>query len=120
MDKQKVEERWKLILEKLNEILETEGVDWNNYSVHLNHYGEAYVLEDLDGVESYGPIGTVDIESNGKKVTVSFLFTIANGKALYMNEINDYILNLLESERYEGWLGPKTPVLTDEKDSLWE
>ena len=113
MEKQKVEERWKLILEKVNEILEDKGVDWKNYSIHTNYVGKAYVLENIDGVESFGPIGTVDIISNDKKVTVGFLFTVANGKAIFMNQIDGHILNLLESERYRTGLGRRTLILSD-------
>ena len=94
MDKQQIEDNWKLILEKLNEkMAETDGIDWSNYTVGSCHFNKAHVLDEIDGVESFGALGNVDLKSNGKDITITFMITIANGKALYIDEINDFVLN---------------------------
>lgn len=94
LDRRQIDDRWQMILEKINENLQEEGFDWDEYTIKSCNYNKAYVLENIDGVESYGAIGTVDIESNGNEFSYGFLITIANGKALYINEFDDKLLSL--------------------------
>lgn len=93
-DENEISKQWQEILEKLHDIMKDDGFDWNSYTIQSFHYGKAYVMADIQGVESYGAIGTVVIESNGKEYEYSFLITIANGESLYVNKFDDKTLNL--------------------------
>ena len=93
-DENQIRDRWQLVLEKLNELCKEEGFDWSNYSIKSFKWGKAYALSDIEGVESYGAIGNVEIESNGKDFTFPFLITFANGEALYVNSFMEKTLSL--------------------------
>ena len=105
-DENEIRDRWQFVLETLHEMCtkEEEGFDWSNYSIQSIHYNKVYVLENIKGVESYGAFGTVEVESNGKDFSFSFLITIANGEALYVNLFNEKSLSLkVEPDMDEGF-----------------
>ena len=93
-DENEILDRWQLVLEVLHEDCEEDGFDWNNYSIKSIKYNKAYALENLNGVESYGALGTAELKSNGETFYFSFLITIANGEALYINRFNEKTLYL--------------------------
>ena len=105
-DENEIRDRWQFVLETLHEMCTKEegGFDWSNYSIQSIHYNKVYVLENIKGVESYGAFGTVEVESNGKDFSFSFLITIANGEALYVNLFNEKSLSLkVEPDMDEGF-----------------